>query len=321
MAVAIERMLRQFWLPGITSITGKQQRGLQAFLLDDRYRVFNFPSPNVFEVTPLDTVELKSAICHDLSRMACAAFESIHAMEPPGGLDKSSGWGIIRSYYAAFFAIHSIVRIFGTTCTQLDAQHVQYVSKVTSYSHAGSVKHSSGLYLGKWDDINGVLRFSKPTENTHEATWKIFLDVLVDLRNSLLSGSSIGLVADLQNAALELDSLRNSLCENGFNLGNWLSHIRNRVNYRHDFEAWFPYGKPAKHYRAIWNGANGRWLQPPMPIKSIPVHGRELEKTMELSGAIVSLCRCFIEHISDTCVKKDSFVKFGPHSLIELLRK
>ena len=320
MAVAIERVLRQFWLPGITSITGKQQRGLQAFLLDDRYRVYAFPTANFFEITPLDSNEIKHAICHDLSRMACAAFESVYAVQPPAGLEKSSGWGVIRSYYAAFFAIHAIVRIFGTTCTQLDVQHIQYISKVTSYTHAETVKHSGGLYCGKWDDVNGVLRFSKPTENTHEATWKIFLDLLIELRDSLLNGSSIGLVVDLQNTALELDSLRKALCENGFNLGNWLSNIRNRVNYRHDFDAWFPYGKPKNHYHSIWNGADERWLKSPMPIKTIPIHGRELEKMIELSGAIVSLCRCFIEHISETCVKKESFVKYGPYSIIELLR-
>jgi hypothetical protein len=321
MAVPIEKVLRQFWLPGITSITGKPTRGLQAFLLDDRYRLFKLATPSEFEVTPFDSHEIKNAICHDLSRMACASFESMYSMEPPAELDKSCGWGIIRSYYAAFFAAHSIIRIFGTTCTQLDTAHVQYISTVGSYTHPQLVKHSSGIYRTQWDEGNGVLRFSKPTESSHEATWKIFLDTLIGIRNSLLGGSAAGLITDLQNSALEIDALRNELCSGGFNFGNWLSSMRNRINYRHDFDTWFPYGRPAKHYRAIWSGANDRWLRDPMPIKSMPLQGREVEKMMELTGVIVALCRCLIEHIGETCFKKDSFVKFGPQSFIDFSKR
>jgi hypothetical protein len=325
MALAIERVLRQFWLPGIGNVMGKTQRGLQAYLLDDRYRIFSLPTPSVFEITPFDAEEIKRAICHDLSRMACAAFESFYALSPPDGLEKSCGWAAIRAYYGAFFAAHSIIRIFGRTCSQLDASHLQFVTRVGSFTHGLDVIHSAGIYYGKWDERNSTLRFFKPTGNvvggSHEVTWKLFLETLGELRNSLLSPGAVGLAADLQQAALDLDSFRAGLCEGGLNNGSWLSSIRNKVNYRHDFDAWFPYGRPANHYDAIWNAAGTRWLTPPIPIRNIPIRGRELERVMELSGAIVALCRCLIEHIGETSSGRRSFVKYGPESLIAIARK
>jgi hypothetical protein len=324
MTLPIERVLRQFWLPGISSVTGKLQRGLQAFLLDDRYRIYSVPTQNSFEVTPFEADEIKCAISHDLSRMACAAFESLYSLSAPIDLEKSCGWAAIRAYYGAFFAAHAIIRIFGRTCSQLDATHLQYVSRVGSYTHGISVHHSAGIYYGYWDEKNVVLRISKPAGNvvggSHEATWKLFLETLSDLRNSLLSSDAVGLAADLQQAALDLDVFRAGLCEGGLHNGNWLSNIRNRVNYRHDFDAWFPYGRPAKHYAAILNAGHDRWLHAPLPLRNIPVHGRELERAVELSSAIVALCRSLVEHIGESNSGGKSFVNYGPQSIIRRAR-
>lgn len=257
--------------------------------------------------------------------MASAAFESFYTISAPANLTKSSGWGAITAYYASFFAAHSIVRIFGRTCTQLDTAHVQFISKVGSYTNPEVVNHGSGLYYGVWDEANSTLRFEKSSGGVvggaHEVTWKLFLDTLSDLRDSLLAPQATGLLSDLQAAALDLDSIKSALCEGGFNNGSWLSSIRNRVNYRHDFDAWFPYGKPNQHYQDIWNAGIGRWLRPPLPIKKIPIRGRELERLMELSGAIVALCRCLIEHIGETSFTRRSFVEYGPKSLLTIARK
>lgn len=325
MALAIERVLRQFWLPGVSTVTGKLNRGLQAFLLDDRYRIFTAPVQNSFEITPYEPEEMRRAICHDLSRMACAAFESSYFLPSPDGLEKSCGWSAIRAYYGAFFAAHAIIRVFGKTCSQLDSIHLRNISKVSSYTHGTIVNHSAGLYHGQWDEQNSVLRLSHSGESisggSHEVTWKIFLDTLSHLRDELLSSNATGMVVDLQQAAVDLDKFRSGLCEGGFNNGNWLSSIRNRINYRHDFDAWFPYGKSTQHYEAIKTTGKQRWLRPPIPLKDIPIRGRELERVMELSGSIVALCRCLLEHVGETNSKADSFVKYGPQSLIAIARK
>ena len=47
-----------------------------------------------------------------------------------GGLPKSTGWILIRAYYAAFFAAHSLLRMFGISCIQLDAQQITAISRV-----------------------------------------------------------------------------------------------------------------------------------------------------------------------------------------------
>ncbi len=323
MAHIVERTLRQFWLPGISNVSGKLKRGLQAYLLDDRYRVFKPPISNQFSITPFETDEIKRAVCFDINRMASAAFESAFDLAPPVPIDKSYGWAGIRCYYAAFFAAHAVIRIFGKICTQLDSQHLNFVSRITSYTFAEKVSHSSGLYFATWDETNSTLEFTHTSTvaqgGSHEVTWKLFHDVINQLENQLLDSSAVGILADLQATSLALKSLRDALSESGCNHGNWLSTIRNRLNYRHEFDAWFPYGKPSAYYHNIRDAANDRWLNPPTPLSSAPLRGRELERAIEVSGAVVALCRCIIEDMIKAS-PGDSFLSYGPRSILELAR-
>ena len=316
MTIAIERVIRQFWMPGINAVTGKKVQGLQAYLADDRYRIYTAPSTTQFTVTPFDAGELKGAICCDLARMASASFESIHNIVPVDPADKSCAWSAIRSYYAAFFSAHAIMRIFGKSCAQLDTAHVNYIGKVAGYIYPNSIIPSSGLYVANWDENNKTLNFSF-IGGSHETIWKEFKITLEYLRNTLLSPNAIGLITELQSSSNEIDKLKADISSDGQNNGNWLSMIRNRVNYRHDFAIWYPYGNSMPYYNAIWSSGNDRWLKAPLPTKAIPTVGREIEKLIEVSGAIVAMCRGLIEQIDETCAGGRSFVRYGPKTYID----
>lgn len=319
MSIGIERTIRQFWLPGINTITGKLDRGLQAFLLDDRYRIYDSQTDRNFIITPFEPDDLKKSVCHDLSRMASASFESIHSIAPTDAFDKSCAWSAIRAYYAAFFSAHAILRMFGISCTQLDQPHTSYIAKVATYTNTSTATPIQGLYKCEWNEKEGVLFFNH-IGGSHETVWNEFSLALLSLRDKLLQPGAIGLITDLQEATTDLDKMRAELSAGGCNGGNWLSAIRNRINYRHDFSLWYPYGRRPHYYQAIWTATSDRWLRAPIPVKAIPVHGREIEKLMELSGSIVALCRSLIEHIDETCIRGKSFVNFGPKSYIDKAR-
>ena len=319
MSISIERTIRQFWLPGINAITGKSDRGLQGFLLDDRYRIYDRPTDRSFVVTPFEPDELKKSFCHDLSRMASASFESMRSIVPADGFDKSCAWSAIRAYYAAFFSAHAFLRMFGVSCVHLDSSHVSNIAKVATYTDSEPPPLGQGLHKCEWNEIDGTLLFTY-VGGSHEPVWNEFSTTLLGLSDKLLQPSAIGLITDLQEAATDLDKMRKELSTGGLTGGNWLSATRNRINYRHDFSLWYPYGKKSEYYKAIWAAASGRWLLAPLPIRAIPVHGREIEKLMELSGSSVALCRTLIEHIDETCMRGKSFVNFGPKSFIDEAR-
>jgi len=319
MSIAIERTLRQFWLPGINAITGKSDRGLQGFLLDDKFRIYDRPTVGGFVITPFEPVELKKSVCHDLSRMASASFESIQSINPTDEFDKSCAWGAIRAYYAAFFSAHAFLRMFGISCVQLDQLHIANIAKVATYTDSGSDSLVKGLHKCEWNELKGTLQFTH-LGGSHEPMWSEFSTMLMSLHDKLLQPGAIGLITDLQEAANDLEKMCKELSSGGLNGGNWLSSIRNRINYKHDFSLWYPYGKRSEYYKAIWATASGRWLNASLPIRVIPLHGREIEKLMELSGSIVALCRSLIEHIDETCIRGKSFVNFGPKTFIDQAR-
>jgi len=68
-----------------------------------------------------------------------------------GNLPKSTAWILIRAYYAAFFAAHSILRMFGNLCIQLESPETFALDHVAqSFVQNGlGARHSHGQRCGE----------------------------------------------------------------------------------------------------------------------------------------------------------------------------
>jgi hypothetical protein len=178
----------------------------------------------------------------DICRMAAASFETMQNIQKSSTLPKSIGWLAIKSYYAAFFSAHSIMRCFGYLCSQLERGHV---AQLNSFGQAiglsNQIQPEAGFFSGVYSQNNRNLQLKK-MKNTHEDTWRTLVDCLNEVSQNVLNVT--GLSTKKQQVSADISDLIVKITDNGrMTNGSYLSQFRNSVNYRHEHDSWYPYGK------------------------------------------------------------------------------
>src|SRR5262249_2362372 len=160
----------------------------------------------------------------------------------------STAWIVIRSYYAAFFAAHSILRMLGLTISQLEAGHLRSIEHVALLYGASIVRQMEpGSYQCVYDPAARTLLCTRVRLRPHDALWRLFYDTLGKLTAAVLSRSKAS--ASGQLVVAKLDELQGCLRGGkATTVGNWLAQIRNRANYRQEFGIWFPYSAREPYY-------------------------------------------------------------------------
>lgn len=204
-----------------------------------------------FEFYSSDINKLNDALAFDLNRMAIASFESIYALQfPENEYPKSSAWIVIKSYYSAFFAAHTILRIFGSAAIQIESSQKTKLISSFQYSAQQPLPHEqikSGLHIFNLSNSQTNHFSIRILPNgTHEDTWRAFSNLLTELDQKLLTNSSIPTIVR-NEASRQISDLKTILSTDGHS-ENWLSFVRNEVNYKHSFGTWFPH-KTSNTYR------------------------------------------------------------------------
>ncbi len=214
---------------------------MKGWIANQNYFIDSDLVANNYSVRASDKEYLKSALANDCNRMAAAAIESISGVQLDKSLNKSGAWGVIRSYYAAFFSIHSIMRMFGISCSQLEKVHVDKIyESANAVGKTGNVTRlESGFYSIKVDDSYSCVSFHK-YKNPHKDTWGEFLSLI----ETLISNSAkVTAISKYKIEAIDIlmtvkKGVTRSRCGDK---GNWLSEMRNSINYQHSHGVWFPY--------------------------------------------------------------------------------
>ncbi len=154
----------------------------------------------------------------------------------------------------------------------------------------------------------------KSKGGVHESFWKIFCDCIQDLGKSILNTPII--VSRSQDIFNKLDELNKVLCYRGHNGGNWLSSVRNQVNYRHELNAWFPHKKWSQQRIQDLFRYSLMWLEDPMNISLIIQPGRPVDLFIRACNFIVALCRVLILDMSDRCSRGKSYLADGSLKLL-----
>ena len=157
---------------------------LKGWVANQNYYVDSDLVANDYSVRASDKDYLKMALANDCNRMAIAAIESVSGIQPDNKLNKSGAWGVIRAYYASFFAVHSMMRMFGISCSLLDQSHVDKIyESAEAVGKTGSInKLNKGFYSIRIDKSFEKVVFHK-YKDSHKDTWGEFLgliDKLID---------------------------------------------------------------------------------------------------------------------------------------------
>jgi hypothetical protein len=113
-------------------------RGISEWVSDEEYQIYVPLQATQFVLNVSSQNEFLIALAADVNRCATAAFESTCHVIENRQLPRSTAWLVIKSYYAAFFAAHSISRMFGTTFTPLDKTQAKSVNVGFDHCHACS---------------------------------------------------------------------------------------------------------------------------------------------------------------------------------------
>lgn len=211
----------------------------------------NYTSSKAFIYYTSEINKLNDALLFDLNRMAIGAFESIFTFKktPLEEYPKSTAWLLIKCYYAAFFSAHVIIRLFGKALIQLEQKQVSKLNSGFVYSQISlppNISIKKGLSLFSFEKDSNEFNIQLLNNGTHEDTWNIFATLLKEMESNFLRNTSMPTTMKNDASTLiteYLDVLSNSNHKPNM---NWLSQMRNDINYKHTFGSWFPHKETRK---------------------------------------------------------------------------
>jgi hypothetical protein len=313
----LAELTRPYWLPGIHAVSGKPAKGVAAWVAAEDFQIY----------APLDADEavlsfampeaIVAAFAGDASRMAIAALESIEGIRSNNKLPKSMGWLFVRSYYSAFFAAHAVLRMFGRSATQLETPHTSSIHAVAdAYGVRNGKSLTKGIY-GFTVDVPArrvtMRKRAGGDGGSHATMWGMFVELLTSLSSDVLASGAARVPA--QNVSNKLVELRDVLINSGFPGGNWLSHMRNRVNYQLAFGTWFPYAERQPYYDGLFESCD-LWREDPMSVSVWSQRGRDLQRFIEATALITSICRALSVDMAGRHPTGKSFHRYGALALL-----
>jgi hypothetical protein len=282
--MSIADSMRLLWVGGLTDCTGAR-----SWTTDKLFRPSNITVSAVgvddFCVYLGNAKHSSHYFAHEADRFASAAFESLLAGAKNDAYPRSTGWLLIRAYYAAFFAVHALMRLHGWACTRLSVANLKGVNNDLSLLFPGSRNFQAGLYLVKGESGGRELR-SQPLDSslggTHEILWSLLRGYLDEVTSVVLSNPN----TDGQALAVAVDDFLGLI--DGFGGPKWFATVRNRLNYAHEYGAWFPYVKSTSDYDRV-QAVLGTWRS--SPDKTLATPGEdELIKFASACAFLVSVC-------------------------------
>lgn len=193
-----------------------------------------------------DSDHFAEAMINDAMRLSTAAFESARAVGVYGADPRSFAWQFISYYYAAYFAANALMRLCGYSCTNFSSVECTAINEIASLCGEGGSSEKSKISPGVFFtslNTSGSATWSLSSVSSkggvHIQFWTGFLKFLLELRSHIVSSS---LPKTDRDAAIdELDKLIGGLKHSGAQTGAWLSEVRNAMNYRLEYGAWYPY--------------------------------------------------------------------------------
>jgi len=289
---------------------------IKGWIANQNYFIDADITSDSFTLRASNALELSSALGNDLNRMAIAAFESISGVRAEQHLPRSLAWSSIRSYYAAFFAAHAIMRIFGTSCSQLEFEHVKKIyESATIFGRTGGIRSiDAGFYAIEIDPTFSLIKFNC-LRDSHKDTWKTFLNVINAISNDIPGSTAIS--KHKVEASALLDEIKTRLTSAGCSGGNWLSHMRNSINYRHSHGVWFPYSLRSTRTN-LHETVSRDWLR--APTTRAGEHLAELDTFFEASVLLVSVMRELITSAVNLADPVNPMIRNGCIRLLNELR-
>ena len=134
---------------------------------------------------------LAVALAGDCSRLSSAAFQTMSYVADEIVARDSAAWSFIKLYYAAFYAGHALIRLFGEGCSYFGRQHT---SRLGALSDALGIVPAFGIDAGLYYCVvkNAAMtcvRARGSVGGAHESFWAIFGAFIRKAAEGVLKGN------------------------------------------------------------------------------------------------------------------------------------
>ncbi|WP_455865662.1 hypothetical protein [Pantoea agglomerans] len=266
---------------------------------------FTASAKKSFEIYAINAGDILKPLCHDIARFSSSAVESISNISDDPVFPKSNGWMSIRVYYSAFFAAHSLLRIYGRSCSYFNNKTMKSVNAILQQQQPGALKISDGNYLFKLNrNGNSIHINAKEINSSHAGLWTCFHELLEDLQTSIAATTTF--TTDDKNECVSFLSTLSKRLKKGDDNG-WLSTMRNEINYNHSKNSW-----TINHDRKSTDNNNikmfsEKWLKPCCNDLFSKGLDEKIE-FIETSSIIISMMKDLIVSIYE--VDKTNFLRY-----------
>lgn len=302
--------LRHLYLFKLNEVNQNVAISLNKWLSDGSlYFVSQNQRPNDFTVNTYDYFHFLEPYSHDINRLSCASIESIRDIERKNWQAKSIGWNITKFYYSAFFSAHCILKIFGYSLTNIDQSSIDKVRTITNSYGFSYQNLNSGLYCININYQTNTFRFQKNPQfdNSHEGLWKYFNYFLINNQNTIYSQLP---QAEAQIVVDKVNELTKALMNWNSQNGNWLSRVRNLVNYSQNYGIWFPYKEYIKEYDKVYDYLNLH-KDNPLSIDLNSYAGKDLLYFVRTCQLINAMSNDLLADLESRHPENRSFIKKG----------
>lgn len=222
------------------------QGGMREWISTGAWSIPMTISRKKVEILLHDYDQFSDATINDAIRLASAAFESARAVAVYKQESRSYAWQFISYYYSGYFAANALMRLCGYACTNLSALDCAEINQNASLCGFGGIDEKTKIVPGVFYSTTTRTPYDTWTLSAvsskggvHIQFWTGFLKFLLELEKVIKKSTYPK--TDKEAAMAELTLLIEGLKYSGTSSGAWLSEVRNAMNYRLEFGAWFPY--------------------------------------------------------------------------------
>lgn len=331
--------IRQMYLPKLNTVQKISESGLRRWLAQsDSFIPVDTSDSNRIELCLYDTTEVITCLANDVSRLASAAFETAMSIDECKKDKKFLAWQLVEYYYSAFYSAHCTLKVCNFGLTQIDSNMIANIRRRASTLGITLPSYSKGIYCAHIDSTSSKIILFRVGryDDSHKGLWQRYSDFL-----SVLSGVSVttnsfdsNCVRSLQpndstplcvyshlpspeshRIVSKIDEIKNAINRKGDN--NWLSSVRNSVNYNHAFGVWFPF-KTFDSTFSQFTGFNRLFLKDPLNGDLTISGDTELHEFVKCCQSINSINRAVLCDLSQRHPESKSFLRTGPLEYINL---
>jgi hypothetical protein len=257
------------------------------------------------------------AYAADINRFGNAALESLNEIHYKPLFSKSHSWKCIKAYYAAYYSVQALLRMHGISCTHFERDNLNRIESIAEiWGMQCGITIEKGYYRCNIDSSGKEILCNKivatGSRGSHEQLWSVFLSHL-EYIISELSKSTVS--SDMQKVLSKLLDLKNTLTSYGANGGNWLSKVRNEINYKHVKGLWYPFRNAEKYFDKIESIAKN-WVEMPDVLDLSVNNDKPILQFMDTCIFLVSLYLNSAKNMDKFCPKGKSFQSQGVLSLV-----